>query len=97
MNCPKCGQASIVRDEEGDDHCYMCSYNSSTRVLTFDEIKPDKQRLLGSYGDEAEHTHNSFYARSLRESLPLLKRRRINWNTRNIRTKSNKVFNRQLG
>lgn len=97
MNCPKCGQASLVIDEEGDAHCFMCSYNASTRLPTLDEaVTTTRQRLWGSYGDEDKHTEASFNARALREPLPLLKRRRINWNTRNIKTKPNKNFNGRL-
>lgn len=99
MNCPKCGQASIVRDEEGDDHCYMCSYNSSTRAPTLEEMATsERHMMLGSYTKEPEHTRVSFNSRSLREPLPLLLRRRIDWNTRNAggkRPKVNKKFNRQ--
>ncbi len=27
--CPKCGQTSLGRDEEGHPHCYMCGFNAT--------------------------------------------------------------------
>lgn len=94
MNCPKCGQATIIPDDEGDDHCYMCSYNSSTRMPTPEEVERFTKRLYGSYAPEPKFQELSFDSRSLRESLPILKRRSINWNVRDIKIKVNKEFNR---
>lgn len=94
MNCPKCGQHTLILDEEQDDHCYMCSFSSATRAPTTEEVAlSEKYSVYGSYVNDPKFKRESFNSRSLRESLPILKRRSINWNTRNIRTKANKAFN----